>query len=181
MIGSRLSVVGSSGSGKTTVAADLAQRLGLVHIELDAIHWGPDWQETSAEELRRRIEPQLRGDRWVVDGNYGNKARDLVWSYADTVVWLDLPRRTVMAALARRSLRRIVFRQELWNGNRERLGNLLSLDERDNLLVWTWKHFPRYRAFYEEAATDPALGHLQLLRLRSRRQIAEFVEALTPR
>lgn len=181
MIGSRLSVVGSSGSGKTTVASELARRLGLVHIELDAIHWGPDWQEASALELRRRIEPQLEGDRWVVDGNYGGKARDLVWSHADTVVWLDLPRRNVMVALGRRTVRRIVRREELWNGNRERLRNLFTLDDHDNLLVWTWKHFSRYRSVYEAAMTDPGLDHLEFVRLRSRRQISEFVELVTPR
>ena len=181
MIGSRVSVVGASGSGKTTVAAELAARLGFPHVELDALHWRPGWTETSAEDLRRGLHPILHGDAWVVDGNYGGKARDLVWRHADTVVWLDLPRPVVMAALARRTAGRILLRRELWNGNRERLGNLLSLDERRNLLVWTWRHFARYRSTYEAAMVDPELAHLTITRLRSRGAIDRFLEGVTPR
>ncbi len=181
MIGSRISVVGASGSGKTTVAAELSARLGLTHVELDALHWQPGWTGTSAEDLQQALRPVLEGDEWVVDGNYGGKARDVVWSHADTVVWLDLPRPVVMAALARRTVGRIVLRRELWNGNRERFGNLLSLDEHENLLVWTWRHFARYRSTYEAAMTDPGLAHLSFTRLRSRRAIGRYLEAITPR
>ncbi len=35
----RVNVIGTSGSGKTTVAAALADRLGIRHVELDALSW----------------------------------------------------------------------------------------------------------------------------------------------
>lgn len=180
MTGSRISVVGASGSGKTTVAAELAARLGFEHVELDALHWKPEWTDTSAEDLQRELRPIIDGDGWVVDGNYGGKARDLVWSRADTVVWLDLPRRVVMAALVRRTLGRVLLRRELWNGNRERWRFVFRLDE-ENLLVWTWRHFARYRSTYEAAMRDPELTHLTFVRLRSRRAIRRHLEVVTPR
>ena len=61
----------------------------------------------------------VAGDGWVVDGNY-SVVRDLVWDRADTVVWLDLPRLVVVRRITTRSIRRVVWREELWNGNRER-------------------------------------------------------------
>ncbi len=35
-------------------------------------------------------------DSWIVDGNYG-RVQQIVWSRADTVVFLDLPRWRVMS------------------------------------------------------------------------------------
>ena len=73
----RVSVVGNSGSGKTTVAAQLAARLGVSHIELDAIRHQPNWQELPDDEFRSRVAALTDADGWVVDGNYG-AVRDLV-------------------------------------------------------------------------------------------------------
>lgn len=83
----QISVVGTPGSGKTTLARRIAQQLQIPHVELDALHWEPDWTAASDQVFRDRATKALEGDRWVVDGNY-NKIRDLVWSRADTVVFL---------------------------------------------------------------------------------------------
>ncbi len=84
----RIVVVGTSGSGKTTMAARLAEGLGLPHVELDAIHWGPGWTPLAVEEFRERTAEALAGEAWSTDGNYSG-VRDIVWSRADTLVWLD--------------------------------------------------------------------------------------------
>jgi hypothetical protein len=59
----------------------------------------------------------------VIDGSYRGKLGDLVLEGADTVVWLDLPRRIWLPRLVVRTLRRAVLGEELWNGNRESLRN----------------------------------------------------------
>src|SRR6186997_1715444 len=76
----RVSVAGISGSGKTTLAAALAARLGVPHVELDALHHGPNWTEATPEELRARVEAALAAapEGWVADGNYESKLGDLV-------------------------------------------------------------------------------------------------------
>ena len=121
----RVSVVGNSGSGKSTLATSLAVVLGVPHLELDGVFHQPGWVPLPEDEFRRAVAAAVAGDGWVTDGNYST-VRPLVWARADTVVWLDLPRRTVMRQVVWRTLRRAVTRQELWNGNRESLRNFLT-------------------------------------------------------
>ena len=122
-----MSVVGVSGSGKTTLAAEIARRLGAPHLELDSVFHQPGWEPLPEQQFRTRVAEFVAGDRWVVDGNY-SIVQDLVWRRADTVVWLDPPRSQVMRRIIRRTLRRVISRAELWNGNRESWSNLLRAD-----------------------------------------------------
>ena len=73
----RVSVIGVTGSGKTTFAASLAARLRVPHVELDALHWEPNWTMAELDVFRRRVARQVSADGWVIDGNYA-KVRDLV-------------------------------------------------------------------------------------------------------
>ena len=117
----RIVIVGISGSGKTTVAARMARELGFPHIELDALHWEPDWTEAPPEVLRERVMKAAEGSNWVIDGNYG-MVRDIVWGRADTVLWLDYFS-LVYWRVVFRTLRGIFTGKELWNGNRENLSD----------------------------------------------------------
>ena len=68
--GQRISVVGSTGTGKTTVAREISIRLTLPHIELDALYWGNNWTGVPDDVFRTRVTDAIRAERWVVDGNY---------------------------------------------------------------------------------------------------------------
>jgi hypothetical protein len=103
----------------------------------------------------------------VVDGNYG-AVRTLVWDSADTVVWLDLPCRTVMRRIILRTLHRIVTRAELWNGNRERWRNFFSLDPERSVIAWSWTSYADKGQRYRAAAVDPANEHLTFIRIANR-------------
>lgn len=162
----RISVVGSSGVGKTTFARCLAQKLNLRHIELDAIHWGSDWTPMPAPLFRQEVASSLGGDRWVVDGNY-HLVRDLVWSRADTVIWLDFPLGTSMVRLLRRTRRRILSSERLWNGNRERLATQFS---RDSLFLYALRTHRRRRKEFVEWLKRPEYLHLKVIRLASPRE-----------
>ena len=118
--GKRLVVIGTSGAGKTTVAEQIASIMGVPHVEFDAYRHGPNWMETPDDLFRERLSAALRGGEWVADGNY-SVARDVVWPRATTLVWLDYPIRLVMWRLFWRTMRRGVLREELWNGNKEKL------------------------------------------------------------
>jgi adenylate kinase family enzyme len=171
----RIAVVGTSGSGKTSFAAALAARLGVPHIELDALHWEPNWTEAETPVFRARVAAALAADSWVVDGNY-TKARDLIWPRAEALVWLDYPLPLVLWRLARRTSRRALTRQTLWSGNRERLST--HLFTRDSLFLWALQTHRRHRRRYPIALTEPAHAHLHLFRFRSPRAAAGWLGAL---
>jgi adenylate kinase family enzyme len=169
-MGPRIAVVGTSGNGKTTVARRLAQRLGVPHVELDALFHGPNWTETPLEEFRRRVDSATEAGGWVVDGNYQTKLGDLVLRRADTVVWLDQPLPLLVWRITRRTIRRIRGREELWNGNRESWrGGFLGWD---SMIVWTIRsYFARRRLFPEQLARHPRVVHL-----RSPREVARWLK-----
>jgi adenylate kinase family enzyme len=165
-------VVGTSGSGKTDLARRLAGQLGCPHIELDALHWQPNWTEAPLDEFRDSVRHAVEIDAWVVDGNY-SVVRDIVWSRADTVVWLDYPLPVILWRLLRRTVRRMVTRQELWSGNREDLRT--TLFSRDSILLWTLRTYRKNRRTYGAVSQDPAKAHLTVVRLGSPRACAAWL------
>ena len=166
----RVAILASaSGNGKTTLGRELARRLEVPFHELDALHHGPGWTEATADELRALVEPLVAEDEWVVDGAYRGKLGDLVLERADLVVWLDLPLRVWLPRLLRRTVRRVVRREELWNGNRETLRNVLF--SRDSLILYSLRSHFRHRRTY------PAqLARYTVVRLRSPREVERWLE-----
>jgi adenylate kinase family enzyme len=158
----RISVVGNSGSGKTTVARRLAAAIGVPHLELDSVFHQPGWQPLETAEFRRVVAEFTAGPAWVVDGNYSS-VQDIIWDLADTVVWVDPPRHTVMRRLAARTFRRMVTGAELWNGNRERFRYLFNREE--SILIWAWTSHHKYRARYLAAQADSRNAHLEFIRV----------------
>jgi adenylate kinase family enzyme len=161
----RIAVIASaSGNGKTTLARELARRLDVPFVELDALVHGPNWTETPDDVLRAKVEPIVASDGWVIDGTYRGKLGDLVLDGADLVVWLDLPIRVWLPRLLSRTYRRVRNREELWNGNRETWRNLLF--GWDALLPYTFRqHFRRRRVYAEELRPFP------FVRLRSTAEV----------
>jgi adenylate kinase family enzyme len=172
----RISVVGVSGAGKTTLAARLAAALGVPHLELDGVFHQPGWQPLPLEDFRARVAEFTAGAAWVVDGNYRG-VQDLVWARADTVVWLDLPRWRVMGQLARRTGGRMARRTELWNGNRESWAGLFRADPKESILRWAWTQHGPTRERYRRARADPAHARLRFIRLATPAQVAAFTRA----
>jgi adenylate kinase family enzyme len=172
----RINVAGISGSGKTTTSQAIAQRLGLTHVELDALFHGPNWSAPTPEEFKRRILEAIDGlNGWVVDGNYGGFLGGFVLERAETVVWLDLPLRVCLRRVWRRTWRRIRTREELWESkNRESIrSGILS---RNSLIVWTVKaHFRHRRQWPERFAQHP---QLEIVRLRSQNKVARWLSTL---
>ena len=94
----------------------------------------------------------------------------LVWPEADTVVWLDPPKRVVMSSVIRRTLRRVITREELWNGNRESWTNLDSSDPYKSIVVWAWTRLQTTREKSKTMLIDGTWAHVSVHRLRNRRE-----------
>ena len=171
----RIAVVGTSGSGKTTLASRLAHRLGIPHVELDALHWGPDWTPTPRPVFRERVAGALTGQAWTTDGNYSS-VRDIVWMRADTIVWLDYSLPVIMWRVIWRTLRRSTLREELWSGNRERLSE--AFFGRESIVWWALKTYRRRRKEYPVLFSLPEYAHLRIVRLTSPRAANEWLSTL---
>lgn len=168
----RVLVVGQSGAGKTTVSRRLAAHLDAPHLELDAFFHGPGWVPNP--DFVSAVDAATVGERWVADGNY-SAVRDLLWSRADIVVWLDLSRTTTLRRVLLRTGGRILRQVELWNGNRERWQTVLRAS---HPIRWTWRTHGVHRAAYEARIEDPTWSHLTVVRLRSGAAVRQWMARL---
>lgn len=167
----RVRVVGTTGSGKTTFARRLAGRLGVPHLELDAVFWDAAWTKRDVEEARVLIGAFTTSSErgWVTDGNWTTGTVGLL-DDADAFVWLDYPRRTVMSRVLRRTLWRGLRRTELWHGNREDLRSLLQRDPEQNVVLWSWTTHERNRARYSALAAESPIPVVRLHNPRDARR-----------
>ena len=173
----RIAVVGSSGSGKTTVACAISSGLGFPHLELDSVFHQPGWTPLPTDDFQAAVRDFTDQEAWVVDGNYTSQGiADAVWPRADTVVWLDLSRGLTLRRIANRTLRRFVRREQLWNGNKENWRNFVDPRPENNVILWSWTRHPSVRSHYDDRFNDPEWSHLELVRLRSQPEVDAFVD-----
>jgi len=163
----RISIIGTTGSGKTVLARHLSQKLDIPHIEVDALHWQPNWTEATTETFRAQVESAVRQDQWIADGNYGI-ARDIIWSRANLVVWLDYPYLFTLWRLFRRTMRRLLTRELLWGHSRESWR--VQFLSKDSLFLWFFQSYNRRRREIPLWLQRPEYAHLQLVRLRHPRE-----------
>jgi len=152
----------------------LARRLGVPHVELDAIHWGADWTPAPVPEFRKQAEDALCGDAWTADGNY-SVVRDIVWGRADTVVWLDYSLPVIIGRVVRRTFRRTITREVLWNENRERLADALA--SRDSIVLWALRTYRRRRREYPMLFGQPEYAHLNVVHFRTPGDARSWLES----
>lgn len=173
----RVVVVGNSGAGKSTLARQLADQLGLTHIELDSLFHQPGWTERDPDEFRADVIERMAAAEtgWTMCGNYEKVTWSITMPAADTVVWLDLPKRVVMGRVISRTVRRAITREELWNGNREPLTNFYRWDPEKNIIRWSWTMHESYRQRYVDALADGTWDHATVHRLRSVGAVAGFL------
>lgn len=173
--GQRISVVGTTGSGKTTVAREISQRLQLPHIELDALFWDENWTGAPDDVFRERVTGAIMTERWVVDGNY-SRIRMLIWERADTVVYLDYTFWRVLWQLIIRTVSRSLGKEELWSGNREDLRK--SFFSRDSILLWMIKTYHHRRKQYAELFQQPEYAHLCVVHLKTPQMTDEWLSRI---
>jgi adenylate kinase family enzyme len=171
----RIVVIGSSCAGKTTFASKLATAIGAKHIELDALHWEPNWKEADSAIFRARVQATLDSDSWVVDGNYREKIKDIVWPIADTLVWLDPSLLVVLRRFFVRSFLRSIRGDLLWGHSRETLRN--NIFSKNSLLMWILSTHKKRTVSYLKLLENPPAG-VAVYRLSSEKQVNEFFRQL---
>ena len=173
----RVVVVGTSGAGKTAMARRIASALDLRFIELDRLHWKPNWEAltvTNPDEFVRRVEAATSGDAWVCDGNYG-LVRDLIWRRATHLVWLDYSRAVVMCRVIKRSVARAFDQTELWAGNRE---DWRRWWRPSHPIRWAWTTWRERRSRFEELLNGAQYRQLAVLRVQTPSAATKVIDQL---
>ena len=171
----RLIVVGTSCSGKTTLARELSRILRAPCIELDSIHWKPEWQPRPAEEFRQIVSDVVAGEKWVIDGNY-SRVRDIVWPRGTTIIWLNYPLRVVLWRALCRSVKRAATQEELFSGNRESFRK--SFFSRESIILWVISSYRRRRQDYRRTLDNGDYPHLRVIELRNPSQAETLIASL---
>ena len=174
----RVSIVGSTGSGKTRFGRELASLMSVPFTELDAINWGPNWTMIGAERFQALAAEAIAQDVWVIDGNYGGRGiRDLVWARADAIIWLDYSLPLVLWRLLRRGVVRIRSREELWpgTGNRETIRD--TFFSRESLFIWAVTSYGKRRKNYPRLLALPQYESATKLRFPAPREAEQWLEA----
>jgi adenylate kinase family enzyme len=168
----RVIVAGTSGSGKTTLAVQIGDRWHIPHTEIDSLHHGPQW--IPRPEFEADVRVFTAGPAWVTEWQYPT-VRDLLAERADLMVWLDLPRLLVMRQVVRRTLRRRILRQKLWNGNVEPpLWTIFT--DREHIIRWAWStHDLNSERVTALARRRP---ELPIVRLRSRAEATRWLRSV---
>lgn len=171
----RVMVVGTSCSGKTTFARDLAGRLDVPHVELDAIHWLPGWQERETEEFKALITKETRSDAWVTDGNY-RAVHDILLKRATAIIWLNYPFPLTFWRAVKRTVHRALTGQKICGDNRESIR--IAFFSRQSIILWVITSYRRRKRQYRSFFDSDAFAHIAKFELTSPDDAKVFLEQI---
>jgi len=135
----RIIITGTSCTGKTTLGAQLADQLNLPQIDLDDLHFLPEWVAKEPGVFVADVETAISQHKeWIVTGSYQSKLKDTLWQKANVIIWLDLPLRTILARYFRRTYRRVIYKEKCCGENYETLDHVLF---KDNMLAHIFKTY----------------------------------------
>lgn len=172
----RIAVVGTTGTGKSTLAEIIAHRLHIPHFELDAFHWEPNWNEAPRDITRQRVEAFARTEAWVTDGNYGF-CRDIIWSRVQAVIWLDYSLPLILWRLWWRTWKRVIKKELLWGTNYERFWH--QFFSKNSLFLWAIQTYERRKRTYSDLTSSPDFAHLKVYHFKTPRQTKDWLNSTT--
>lgn len=174
-----INIIGTTGSGKSTLARKLADERQLQYIELDNLLWLDDWQESSNEAFFWKLKASMSAapTGWVIDNLY-TRSIEIIWSEADTVIWLDYSFSTNLYRLVKRTFGRALSRKQLWtdSNNKESWRMIFS---KKSIFLWMFQKHSQNKQRYAEMMKNPIYGHIQFIRLTSPKQTDDFFKKLS--
>jgi len=169
----RIIVIGSSCSGKSTFAKQLANNMRLDYIQLDQLHWLPQWQERPADQFMALIAEHTAKQQWVVDGNY-SVVRDMLWPRATTIIWLNLPFHLVYYRAISRTIRRVLTQEKLYSDNVETFSH--SFLSKESIPWWVLITFHAKRKRYGSLLAQLDSTKINVVELRTKQQVDHYLK-----
>lgn len=171
----RIMIVGTAGSGKTSLAKSLSQKLLLPHYELDSFYWLPNWQIRPHNEFKKLVQETIAKDKWIICGD-NTELRAITWAKTDTVIWLDYSFCRCFWQALKRSLINIIKHRPCCNGNYESFSRLLF--SKNSILLWVIKGYRKKKKRYPLLIKDPAYKYITFIHLRSPKETKKWLETL---
>lgn len=173
----KFNIVGTSGSGKSTVAKLISEKLSIPYVEMDRIFWKPEWTTPSGEEFLSLLDSELKQDSWILDGNYTSSV-PIKWKEVQVVVWIDLPFSITLYQAVKRAMIRSITKIELWpnTGNTESF--IKSFLSKDSIILWTIQTYSKVKLRLEGYMEDDQYSHIKFVRLKSKKEIKNFLDSL---
>ncbi len=166
-LGKRIMIIGSGGAGKSTLARQLGEILGLPVIHLDRHFWRPGWVETPRDEWPATVDRLASGARWIIDGNYGGTISRRI-AVAQTIIFLDLPAPLCLWRVLKRRVRyHGKTRPDLTPGCPEKI----DLE----FIKWVCYDYPSKNRPRLLALLDDCRDEKQVIELRSPRAVRRFL------
>ena len=170
----RINVIGTSGSGKSTFARELARTLKYPYIEMDQLYWKPHWTHPTDEEFFAKLSAAIAAPRWVLDGNY-SRTQAIKWGAVDTVIWIDADFLTNLIQALRRALVRAWTQEEIWPDTENRESFRMSFFSSESIVWYAIKTHAKMRKRYQALMENPEFKSIRFVRLRSRVEIRRFL------
>ena len=164
----KILIIGCPGSGKTTLARALGEKLGLTVVHLDRLWWTGGWQNVSMEEFDARLENALKLDKWIIDGNY-SRTMETRLQHCDTVIYLDFSRFACLMGMVQRVLGNYgKTRPDMPSGCPERF------DREFVKFIWNFNKNNRVMNYTWIAKSK----HAKAVVLKNRKDVKRFLESL---
>ncbi|MEV7230304.1 topology modulation protein [Polymorphospora sp. NPDC051019] len=163
----RIAIIGCGGSGKSTIARQLAQILDAPLTHLDAIYYDEQWNPLPQKEFAAKQEELVTSKRWIIEGNYAGTL-PIRLTTADTVIFLDLPAATCLWGIAQR-------RRHYQGGQHQADGvyDRITWDFVRYILGYRRMMRPRVRNLIREHGR-----HVRLISVTSRRQANQLLNRI---
>jgi adenylate kinase family enzyme len=173
----RVVVIGSSCSGKSTFSQNLAMKTKVEYIELDQLHWLPNWEERPTEKFRELVTKATLSNRWIVDGNY-SVVRDIVWPRATTIIWLNHSFSLVLYRSITRSIIRAATKKKLFAGNIESFRQTFLSG--DSIILWVLKTYHQKRKNHSQLLKNLETEGVKVIEFKKQSQVNDYLNNLEP-